>query len=259
MAAGFKVVIPARYGSTRLPGKPLLPLAGKPMVGHVCARALASGAQEVIVATDDSRIFDAVRAFGIPAVMTRPDHPSGTERIAEVAELRGWLDDEIIVNVQGDEPLIPPALISDLAETLTSQEQANIATLAAKIVDEAEVFNPNAVKVVLDRAGYALYFSRAPIPWYRDGFIKEPKQIPGNLPYLRHIGLYAYRVGFLRRYCGWPPSSLEGIESLEQLRILWQGEKIKVKVVAETPQAGVDTEADLRRIDALLKGQVGLG
>lgn len=252
MTLNFKVVIPARYASTRLPGKPLLTLAGQPMIAHVCARALESGAEEVVVATDDERIFNAVNQLGVEAVMTRADHQSGTERLAEVAENRGWPPQSIIVNVQGDEPLIPAELIRDLAFTLAGQQDAGIATLAAVIHEKEEVFNPNAVKVVLDRHGYALYFSRAPIPWYRDGFVNEPKQLHPAMPYYRHIGMYCYTVDFLKRYCRWPASVLETVESLEQLRILWQGEKIKVKIVDKTPVAGVDTAEDLARTEKLM-------
>jgi 3-deoxy-manno-octulosonate cytidylyltransferase (CMP-KDO synthetase) len=253
MTLRFKVVIPARFASTRLPGKPLLTIAGKPMIAHVCERAQQAGAEEVVVATDDKRIAQTVNALGIKAVMTRADHQSGTERIAEVAELSGWASHDIIVNVQGDEPLIPPQLISDLAHALAGQQQAGIATLAARILDHDEIFNPNAVKVVLNKDGYALYFSRAPIPWDRDGFAENRKQTSDKMPYYRHIGMYAYTVDFLRHYCQWQASVLETIESLEQLRILWYGEAIKVKVVDKTPAAGVDTMEDLARVEGLLR------
>jgi 3-deoxy-manno-octulosonate cytidylyltransferase (CMP-KDO synthetase) len=255
MTVAFKVVIPARYGSTRLPGKPLLDIAGKPMIAHVCERALAADAEQVVVATDDRRIFAAVEALGLQVVMTDPNHQSGTERIAEVARILGWNDDNIVVNLQGDEPLIPPAYIRDAAEALAGQTQAGIATLAAKIEDSDEIFNPNAVKVVLDKNGYALYFSRAPIPWNRSTFPDRHEPADAALPHLRHIGMYAYTVGFLKRYCGWPASPLESVESLEQLRILWHGEKVLVKIVAQTPEAGVDTEEDLWRVGLRL-GQV---
>ena len=250
----FKVVIPARYASTRLPGKPLLDIAGKPMIVHVCERALEAEAEQVVVATDDQRIYDTVSALGIQVVMTDPDHQSGTERIAEVAGKMGWAGSDIIVNLQGDEPLIPPSYIRDVAAALASQQQAGIATLAAKIVDSDEIFNPNAVKVVLSQSGYALYFSRAPIPWNRASFPDRHDIADANLPHLRHIGMYAYTVDFLQRYCSWSPSLLESIESLEQLRILWHDEKVLVKVVEQTPEAGVDTEEDLWRV-ALRLGQ----
>jgi 3-deoxy-manno-octulosonate cytidylyltransferase (CMP-KDO synthetase) len=252
MSVRFKVVIPARYGSTRLPGKPLLSIAGKPMIAHVCARASEAEADEIVVATDDQRIFQAVSDLGFNVVMTRADHQSGTERIAEVARICGWADDEIIVNLQGDEPLIPPAYIREVAEALASQQKAGIATLAAKISEPEEIFNPNAVKVVLNHAGYALYFSRAPIPWERDKFNGLNKTPTGKQLYLRHIGMYAYTVDFLNRYCLWEPSLLESVESLEQLRILWHGEAVFVQTVDKTPAAGVDTQEDLLRVEQVL-------
>lgn len=251
----FKVVIPARYASTRLPGKPLLDIAGKPMIAHVCERALEADAEQVVVATDDQRIFDTVSALGLEVVMTDPQHQSGTERIAEVASQLGWASHDIVVNLQGDEPLIPPSYIRDAALALARQQQAGIATLAARIEDIDEIFNPNAVKVVLDSNGYALYFSRAAIPWDRAHFPDHHAPDQAKLPYLRHIGLYAYTVGFLQRYCQWSPSPLESVESLEQLRILWHGEKVLVQIVEQTPEAGVDTEDDLWRV-ALRLGQV---
>ncbi len=249
MTMRFKVVIPARYASTRLPGKPLLNIAGKPMIAHVCERAREADADEIIVATDDDRIFQTVSDLGIKAVMTRPDHQSGTERIAEVAQQCGWDEDQIIVNLQGDEPLIPPAYIREVAAALAGQKQAGIATLAAEIKDHEEIFNPNAVKVVLNNAGYALYFSRAPIPWERDRFTATGGKPSGRMPYLRHIGMYAYTVDFLNRYCLWDASLLESVESLEQLRILWHGEAVLVKTVDKTPDAGVDTKEDLMRVE----------
>jgi 3-deoxy-manno-octulosonate cytidylyltransferase (CMP-KDO synthetase) len=252
MSVRFKVVIPARYGSTRLPGKPLLDIAGRPMIAHVCERAKEADADEIIVATDDDRIFQAVSELGFKAVMTRADHQSGTERIAEVARLCGWAGDEIIVNLQGDEPLIPPAYIHDVAAALAGQQQAGIATLAARINEPEEIFNPNAVKVVLNKAGYALYFSRAPIPWDRDAFGLSGMKPSGKMPYLRHIGMYAYTVDFLNRYCQWDASVLESVESLEQLRILWHGEAIRVAIVDKTPAAGVDTKEDLMRVEQIL-------
>jgi len=249
--APFKVVIPARYASTRLPGKPLREIAGKSMILHVCEKALQAGAEEVIVATDDLRIYEAVNAAGVESIMTQENHNSGTERIAEVAAIKGWKDSEIVVNLQGDEPLIPPALIKRSADALAAQEKAGIATLCTPIDSVDELFNTNAVKVVLDHAGYALYFSRAAIPWDRDNFSKERKEIRAT--YYRHVGMYAYTAGFLKRYISWPESELEQIESLEQLRILWQGEAITVSVIDEMPEAGVDTEEDLVRVDAWLR------
>lgn len=252
MTLPFKVVIPARYGSTRLPGKPLLDLAGKPMIAHVCERAKEAGADEIVVATDDERIYQAASALGMQAAMTRPDHHSGTERIAEVARQRGWPAEDIIVNLQGDEPLLEPSYIREAASALAAQKRAGMATLAAEITETEEIFNPNAVKVVLDREGYALYFSRAPIPWDRDRFTPAGGMPSGKMPYYRHIGLYAYTVGFLNRYCRWEASPLEGVESLEQLRILWHGEAIVVKIVKAMPAPGVDTPEDLLRVERLL-------
>jgi len=250
----FKVVIPARYGSTRLPCKPLLSIGGKPMIAHVCERALASRATEVVVATDDERIRRAVDGLGVHAVMTRPDHNSGTERIAEVADLCGWKPTDLIVNVQGDEPLIPPSAIQGVAAALAGQSRAGMATLATPIDDYQDVSNPNVVKVVLDRLGYALYFSRAPIPWDRERFDKGIPELTGDGAWLRHIGLYAYTVAFLRRYIDWPASPVEAVESLEQLRILWNGASIFVACVTDALPAGIDTEEDLQRVQRLLGG-----
>jgi len=248
MTTAFKVVIPARYGSTRLPGKPLLDIAGKPMIAHVCQRALEAKAEQVVVATDDQRIVSAVKQLELQCVMTAPDHQSGTERIAEVADIMNWKDDDIIVNLQGDEPLIPPAYINKVAAALAGQNKAGMATLAAKIHNKTEIFNSNAVKVVLDKLGYALYFSRAAIPWDRSCFPERVNIDHQPVPCLRHIGMYAYTVNFLHRYCQWQPSPLEAVESLEQLRVLWYGEKILVHSVEQTPEAGVDTEEDLQRV-----------
>ena len=222
------------------------------MIAHVCARAQEAGAEEVVVATDNVQIQEVVTGLGIRVVMTNPNHQSGTERIAEVAKLCGWSADQIIVNLQGDEPLIPPSLISEVAQTLANQKLAGIATLAAQIENAEEIFNPNAVKVVLNKLGYALYFSRASIPWERDSFSLSGGTPSGKIAYLRHIGMYAYTVGFLERYCAWEPSILETIEALEQLRILWHGEAIAVSVVDKTPQAGVDTPEDLARVSQIL-------
>lgn len=253
MGVSFKVVIPARYASTRLPGKPLLSIAGRAMILHVCARADEAGADEIIVATDNQKIAELVNDAGFKAVMTREDHNSGTERIAEVANVCTWDNEQIIVNLQGDEPLIPAKYISDVAQALASQQQAGIATLAASIKDSEELFNPNAVKVVLNKHGYALYFSRAPIPWDREAFCHENNMtLSKKMPYLRHIGLYAYTVGFVKRYISWNASSLETVEKLEQLRILWQGESVLVVHVPEMPEAGVDTAEDLQRVEFAL-------
>ncbi len=252
MTSAFKVVIPARYGSSRLPGKPLLMIAGKPMVFHVCDRAKEAGAEQIVVATDDRRILEAVNDYGFDAVMTRTTHESGTERLAEVAEIFQWHQDDIIVNLQGDEPLIPAEYISLTAQSLAAQSIAGIATLAAEIVESEEIFNPNAVKVVLDKLNYALYFSRAAIPWDREAFKQQQIGSIKSDTYFRHIGMYAYRVSFLQRYVQWDASALERIEMLEQLRILWEGEKILVAKVAKAPEAGVDTQEDLLRVERSL-------
>jgi len=252
MTIPFKVVIPARYGSTRLPGKPLLDIAGLPMIAHVCQRAIEADAEEIVVATDDQRIYDRVADLGLKVVMTDANHQSGTERINEVAETLAWNEKDIVVNLQGDEPLIPPAYIKDVALALGNQQQAGIATLAAEITENEEIFNPNSVKVVLNNAGYALYFSRAPIPWDRNSFTAASGEVSHAMPYLRHIGMYAYTVKFLKNYCSWQPSVLETVESLEQLRILWYGQPILVKTVTKTPPAGVDTQADLERVEKVM-------
>ncbi len=244
----FRVVIPARYASTRLPGKPLADIAGKPMVVRVVEAALQSGAEETIVATDDARVSAAVAAHGHVAAMTRGDHASGTDRIAEVAMQRGWRDDAIVVNVQGDEPLIDPALIAAVARALDGDSEAGIATASHRIRDIAAFLDPNVVKVVTAASGRALYFSRAPIPWHRDGLAQQREMLPAELMVQRHIGLYAYRVGFLRRYGELAPAPLERWEALEQLRALWHGFHIRVIECAYAPPAGVDTPADLERV-----------
>lgn len=241
----FVVIIPARYASTRLPGKPLVDINGKPMIVHVLERARESGAERIIVATDHEEVARAVQAAGGEVCMTRADHQSGTERLAEVVEKCGFADDTVIVNVQGDEPAIPPAIIRQLANNLT-KSAAGMATLAVPIDSAEEAFNPNAVKVVRDAEGYALYFSRATIPWDRDRFAQSRESIGDTL--LRHIGIYGYRAGFIRRYVTWQPSQLERIEMLEQLRVLWYGEKIHVDVAQEVPGTGVDTPEDLERV-----------
>ncbi|MER0459646.1 3-deoxy-manno-octulosonate cytidylyltransferase [Aeromonas caviae] len=251
----FVVVIPARYASTRLPGKPLADIHGKPMVQHVVEKALQSGADRVIVATDDERVQQALAPFaaaaGFEVCMTSPDHQSGTERLAEVCRHYGFAADTIIVNVQGDEPLIPPVIIRQVADNLAAAS-APMATLSVPIRDAEEAFNPNAVKVVTDREGYALYFSRASIPWDRDRFAQSREQIGDH--YQRHIGIYAYRAGFIQRYVDWAPSVLEQVEALEQLRVLWYGEEIHVAQALQAPPVGVDTQADLDKVRALLAG-----
>lgn len=248
----FTVVIPARYQSTRLPGKPLADICGKPMIQWVYEQAIQAGADKVIVATDDVRVEQAVVSFGGEVCMTSPDHESGTERLAEVVNKMAIPDDHIIVNVQGDEPLIPPSIITQVADNLANSE-APMSTLAVEIDDEAEVFNPNVVKVLTDKNGYAMYFSRATIPWDRDNFANENKAI--KQPLMRHIGIYAYRAGFINTYINWQPTALEKIECLEQLRVLWYGEKIHVEVAKEAPAAGVDTPQDLEVVRRIIANQ----
>lgn len=252
-ATAFRIVIPARFASTRLPAKPLADIGGKPMIVRVLERVRGAGAAEVLVATDHEGVRDAVTAAGGVVVMTHPDHPSGTDRLAEVAALRGWSDDDIVVNVQGDEPLIDTALVATVAQALGADLDAAIATAAHPVSDAAELFNPNVVKVVCDAAGRALYFSRAPIPWARDawGDAAGRASVPAGLPVLRHVGLYAYRAGFLRRYAGLAPAPLEHWEALEQLRALWHGYRIHVCELAHAPAAGVDTAEDLERVRRL--------
>ena len=240
----FKVVIPARFGSTRLPGKPLLDIGGKPMVIRVVERALESGASDVWVATDHMGVMEAVKERGYNAMMTSESHASGTDRIAEVATALNWSDDEIVVNVQGDEPLMPAQLIRDVAQHLHDHSNAAISTACHPIQDLASLFSPHIVKVVTDREGYAIYFSRAPIPYARDAFTKA-QAYPTDLPAYRHIGIYAYRTGFLKIYSGLEPAGIEIFEALEQLRVMWHGYRISVTVTDRAPAAGVDTEEDL--------------
>lgn len=242
------VVIPARYGSTRLPGKPLADIAGQPMIVRVAALARRSRAVDAWVATDDERIVAAVRQHGFEALTTRADHVSGTDRVAEVAQLLGWDDADIVVNVQGDEPLLDPALIDAVADALRDDPDAAIATAAHPLTTADDFFNPNVVKVVCDMRGRALYFSRAPIPWDRDRFAAGRDILPPGLGARRHVGLYAYRVSFLRRFGQLAASPLECSESLEQLRALWHGYPIQVLSLAHPPAAGVDTVEDLERV-----------
>jgi 3-deoxy-manno-octulosonate cytidylyltransferase (CMP-KDO synthetase) len=244
-AVAFKVVIPARYASTRLSGKPLLDIAGKPMVIRVADQAIKSGASEVVIATDFEKILQVAAEHNIKAVMTLVTHVSGTDRIAEVAQQLNWGDDEIVVNVQGDEPLIDPTLIQEVAAHLASSQDAVMATACHAIHDETALLNPNIVKVVMDVHGNALYFSRSPIPYPRDEIYKN------NIQAYRHIGIYAYRVGFLKKYAELAVTELEKIESLEQLRVLYYGYKIGVTVTANAPESGVDTQADLDYVRSL--------
>lgn len=245
---GFRIVIPARHSSTRLLGKPLLDICGKPMVLRVLDRALEAGADEVWVATDHQGIADVVERGGGKVILTAAEHPSGTDRLAEVATRLGWADDDVVVNVQGDEPLIPPQLIGAAAAVLTDDAEAAIATACHPLESAEEFFNPNVVKVVLDARGRALYFSRAPIPWARDALAADRTVLPAGLPAYRHIGLYAYRAGFLTRYSGLAPSPLEQWEALEQLRAMAHGFPIRVMVLDHAPPAGVDTAEDLERV-----------
>ena len=250
MSIDFVVAIPARYAATRLPGKPLRPLGGEPLVVHVARRALAAGAREVWVAADDPRIVEALHDTGVRVAMTSAAHASGSDRLAECADLAGWSDDTLVVNLQGDEPFAPAAGIRAVAETLASSG-ADMATLAARIDDPETLFDPNAVKLVRNERGDALYVSRAPIPWHRDAFARDRNELlPDEC--LRHIGIYAYRAGFLRRFAKMPPGKLEQIESLEQLRVLEAGFRIAVGLTPEAFPPGVDTPEDLARAEAHL-------
>jgi 3-deoxy-manno-octulosonate cytidylyltransferase (CMP-KDO synthetase) len=248
----FSVLIPARLASTRLPDKPLADLGGVPMVVRVAERAALAGADQVVVAADDDRIVAACKQHGVRALLTRTDHVSGSDRLAEACELLGLTGDDVVVNVQGDEPLIEPDLIAACATLLTEQVDCSVATAAHPIHDLAEFSNPNVVKVVTDQVGRALYFSRAPIPWWRDGARHGAAALPAGA--LRHIGLYAYRAATLRRFPGLAPAPLETLESLEQLRFLWHGEKIAVHVTHQAPAAGVDTPDDLARVRRFFTG-----
>ena len=244
----FSVVIPARHASTRLPGKMLADIGGRPMVVRVAERARASGAAEVIVATDHADIAAAVRRFGFEAMMTRASHASGTDRIAEVAAKRRYDARWIVVNVQGDEPLIAPSLIDRVARDLAAHRDADISTACHPISSARELANPNVVKAALDRDGYALYFSRAPIPWARDAWKRGVRHAPPGLPAYRHLGLYAYRAAFLRAYTRLAPAAIERFEALEQLRALAHGHRIHCAIARAAPHPGVDTAADLARV-----------
>jgi 3-deoxy-manno-octulosonate cytidylyltransferase (CMP-KDO synthetase) len=247
----FTVVIPARLHSSRLPGKVLAVIAGKPMVVHVAERARDSGADRVLVATDHADVAREVERHGFEVQMTAATHATGTDRIAEVVERLGLAAGEIVVNVQGDEPLVEPGLVRAVAELLAATPEAAIATACHPIREAAEFFSPHAVKVVLDHAGFARYFSRAPMPWARDAFAASTRELPAGLPSYRHIGVYAYRMQFLRVYPKLAQSPLERFEALEQLRALWHGYAIAVAVRHDAPLPGVDTPEDLERIRAL--------
>lgn len=248
---GYHVVIPARYASQRLPGKPLLDIQGKPMIWHVFQRASESAAEDVVIATDDQRIAEAAEQFGARVCMTAASHQSGTDRIAEVATQMQWPDEAIVVNLQGDEPMMPAELLDKVAYSLYQHPEASMSTLAVPL-DAGQVFDSNAVKLVTDCNGMALYFSRAPIPWKRGRFEQQQADAQGML---RHLGIYAYRVGFLKRYVGWSPAPIEQDESLEQLRVLWQGERIAVEVIAQAPPTGIDTHEDYQRLLQQLGGE----
>ena len=251
----FAVVIPARFASTRLPGKPLLDIGGKAMIVRVAEQALASSADAVVVATDDARVLDAVSATPAEAMLTRKDHPTGSDRVMEVVERQGWGDDDVVVNVQGDEPLIPPRVIDQVAGLL-ADGACGVATLCEPIMRREDVFDPNVVKVVVNGVGRALYFSRAPMPWWRDGFAGDeaPSLTIAAGLWKRHIGIYAYRVGTLREFVGWLPSPLEQTEALEQLRLLDHGRDIAVADAVEPVPGGVDTPADAERVREVLSG-----
>ena len=250
----FIVAIPARFGSTRLPGKPLREIAGVPMVVRVAQRALQAGATQVVVAVDDPRIAAALAGQGVEICMTRADHASGSDRLAECVAHYGWPDDAVVVNLQGDEPFAPAAGIREVAHALATDD-APMATLATPIEHAAELFDPNVVKLVRAQNGRALYFSRAPLPWARDAFAVDRDTLPADLPFLRHIGIYAYRAGFLRRYTTLPRTPLEAAESLEQLRVLEHGHAIAVRLTPEPFPPGIDTEADLERAERWLAAQ----
>jgi len=250
----FTVIIPARMASSRLPDKPLADIAGLPMVVRVAQRAAQSKAHQVVVAADDARIVAACQAHGVQAILTRQDHVSGSDRLAEACQLLGLNPDALVVNVQGDEPLIPPELINDVARVLAERPEASMGTAAHAIHELTEFTNPNVVKVVMDARQMALYFSRAPIPWWRDGQSAEGfKALPSPAP-LRHIGIYSYRASFLQQFPLLPPAPLETLESLEQLRALWHGHRIAVHVSDAAPGPGVDTPEDLERVRRLLGG-----
>jgi 3-deoxy-manno-octulosonate cytidylyltransferase (CMP-KDO synthetase) len=248
----FVVVIPARFSSTRLPGKPLADIAGKPMIQHVYERALQSNATKVIVATDDEQVKKIVESFNGNVLMTSKEHVSGTDRLEEVAYQLQLKDNEVVVNVQGDEPLIPPRVINQVALNLLNNTQASIATLSEPLASIDDLFDPNIVKVVTDQKNIALYFSRAAIPWARDDFAHNKNVLPAHIPYHRHVGIYAYRVSFLHQFVKWTPAPIEQAESLEQLRAMWYGVKIHVAQAQETIPAGVDTQADLERVRQIL-------
>ncbi len=248
----FRIVIPARFASTRLPGKPLREICGKPMIVHVIERAKRSNAEEVIVATDSTEIVEALSQQDVRVCLTREDHQSGTERLSEVIEQLGFDDEQILINLQGDEPMMPAVCLNQVGQALEQDKSLKMATLCTPLTDIEELFDPHAVKVVRDINDFALYFTRAAVPWSRECFNESPRELPKSQEYQRHIGLYGYRAGFIRQYLNWESSDIEKTESLEQLRVLYYGEKIKV-ITAETPPGpGVDTVEDLNRVCELL-------
>ncbi|MFT5889904.1 MAG: 3-deoxy-manno-octulosonate cytidylyltransferase (CMP-KDO synthetase) [Zhongshania sp.] len=252
----YTIIIPARYASSRLPGKPLMDIAGKTMIEHVWLRACESDASRVVIATEDQRVFDVCRGFGAEVVMTLASHESGTDRLQEVVAKLGLADDEIVVNVQGDEPLIPKAAIAQVAENLARNSAAGIATLGEPIHDVETVFNANAVKAVADSKGFALYFSRAAMPWCRDEWAGDKtKVLVDGAPFLRHVGIYAYRVKFLHQFVLWPMGMLERFERLEQLRAMENGVRIHIAPACVNIPGGVDTEADLEMVRAIVSGR----
>lgn len=248
----FRIVIPARFASSRLPGKPLRDICGKPMIAHVIEKAKQSKAEEVIVATDSQKIADAIAGLDVRVCMTREDHQSGTERLSEVIEQLGFNDEQILINLQGDEPMMPAVCLNQVGEALENDSSVKMATLCTPLSDINELFDPHAVKVVRDINDYALYFTRAAVPWSRDCFNETPREMPAQQSYQRHIGLYGYRAGFIRQYLDWQSSDIEKTESLEQLRVLYHGEKIKVITAQMPPGPGVDTLDDLNRVCELL-------
>jgi len=249
----FRIVIPARFASTRLPGKPLRDICGKPMIARVIEQAQKSDAEEVIVATDSNEIADAIADLDIRVCITDENHQSGTERLSEVIEQLGFDDEQILINLQGDEPMMPPVCLNQLGHALEKDDELKMATLCTPLTDIEELFDPHAVKVVRDINDFALYFTRAAVPWSRDCFNEAPREMPSQQEYQRHIGLYGYRAGFIRQYLDWQSSDIEKTESLEQLRVLYYGERIKVITAEIPPGPGVDTVDDLNRVCELLK------
>jgi len=248
----FRIVIPARFASTRLSGKPLRDICGKPMIAHVIERAKQSDAEEIIVATDSKEIADAIADIDVRVCITHENHQSGTERLSEVIEQLGFDDDQILINLQGDEPMMPPVCLNQVGKALEDDDSVKMATLCTPLTDIEELFDPHAVKVVRDINDFALYFTRAAVPWSRDCFNETPRKMPQNQEYQRHIGLYGYRAGFIRQYLEWQSSDIEKTESLEQLRVLYYGERIKVITAESPPGPGVDTIEDLNLVCKLL-------